>query len=153
MHVRRRSIDRRTLLKGTGVSLALPWLEGMGSAIAQSGTSKELPRRMACIMFPYGVALPKDDDPPRPPGAGPKKDGAGEGAPDPAAAEALARDAWIAARTDLVGGRYAEALQGYTTLLQQHGNTALFRDNKAKITAMIQNRITTFDSLQPESSK
>ena len=58
-----RSIARRAVLKGAGVSLALPWLEGF--AKTGPSTADCLPRRMACIMFPYGVALPKDDAPDR----------------------------------------------------------------------------------------
>jgi hypothetical protein len=52
-------IDRRTVLKGAGVALSLPLLEGMLHAGAK--TTAELPRRMCCIFFPFGVAMPKDD--------------------------------------------------------------------------------------------
>jgi hypothetical protein len=55
-------IDRRTVLKGAGVTLALPWLESMSRAADSAG---ELPRRLCCVMFPYGVAVPKADDPER----------------------------------------------------------------------------------------
>ena len=48
-------LDRRTLLRGVGVSLALPWLEGMAA------DQQLLPRRMCSILFPFGIALPKDD--------------------------------------------------------------------------------------------
>jgi hypothetical protein len=61
-------LDRRTALKGAGVTLALPWLQGMGEAAEANGSDKEalqLPRRMCCIMFPYGIAVPKDDAPER----------------------------------------------------------------------------------------
>ena len=55
------------------MSLALPWLEGMSrglgaapaSTSAAAGGGGELPRRLCAILFPYGVALPKDDDPAR----------------------------------------------------------------------------------------
>lgn len=57
-------LDRRTVLKGAGVALALPWLEGMTQA-APSNAKPETPRRMACVLFPYGVALPADDSPER----------------------------------------------------------------------------------------
>jgi hypothetical protein len=48
-------IDRRTVLKGAGVALSLPLLEGMLNAGVKSA---ELPRRMCCIFFPFGVAIP-----------------------------------------------------------------------------------------------
>lgn len=51
-------IDRRTALKAAGVSMALPWLEAMG---AVPKAEQELPRRMCAILFPFGVAMPKDD--------------------------------------------------------------------------------------------
>lgn len=56
-------LNRRALLKGAGVSLALPWMESMSLAGVTRGT--ELPKRLACVMFPYGVALPNDGDPAR----------------------------------------------------------------------------------------
>ncbi len=49
-------IDRRTALKAAGVTLALPWLEAMGAA-----APKQLPRRMCAVLFPFGIAIPKDD--------------------------------------------------------------------------------------------
>tara|TARA_R110002096_G_scaffold4501_42_gene21337 strand:+ start:2959 stop:4269 length:1311 start_codon:yes stop_codon:yes gene_type:complete len=48
-------LDRRTALKAAGVSLALPWLESM----AAPATPR--PRRMCSIMFPFGIAIPKED--------------------------------------------------------------------------------------------
>lgn len=45
-------ISRRTLLRGAGVTLGLPWLEAM--ARAQSG-SRPNPVRMAFLFFPNGV--------------------------------------------------------------------------------------------------
>lgn len=38
--------------------MALPWLEAMG---APNSTSAELPRRMCAILFPFGIAMPKDN--------------------------------------------------------------------------------------------
>lgn len=55
------NIHRRTVLRGAGVALALPWLERMGAAAAPASTAT----RLCCVMFPYGVAMPKDDDPAR----------------------------------------------------------------------------------------
>lgn len=56
------AIDRRTCLKGAGVALALPFLEGLGFGAEKQA---ELPRRMCSIFFPFGVALPKEDAPER----------------------------------------------------------------------------------------
>lgn len=60
-------LDRRTVLRGAGVTLALPWMEGMTAGLSAAGkrAAPELPRRLCCVMFPYGVAMPKDDDPAR----------------------------------------------------------------------------------------
>lgn len=58
-------LDRRTVLKAAGASLALPWLEGMSFGSESAPATNELPRRMCCILFPYGIAVPKDDDPER----------------------------------------------------------------------------------------
>lgn len=51
-------LDRRTALKAAGISLALPWLEAMGSP-PRSGADS--PRRFCAVMFPFGIAMPKDD--------------------------------------------------------------------------------------------
>jgi hypothetical protein len=50
-------LDRRTFLKGTGVSLALPLLAGMDA----SAKTEQQPRRFAAVYFPYGVSLPNED--------------------------------------------------------------------------------------------
>lgn len=52
-------INRRTALQAAGVSLALPWLEAMGAPTA--AVTKKLPRRMCAVMFPFGIAMPKDN--------------------------------------------------------------------------------------------
>lgn len=57
-------LNRRTMLKSAGVTLALPWLESMAAAAPKS-LSPAAPRRMCCILFPYGVAVPADNDPER----------------------------------------------------------------------------------------
>lgn len=44
-------LSRRTLLRGAGASLALPWLEAM----AATKTGKPLPKRMALLYMPNGV--------------------------------------------------------------------------------------------------
>jgi hypothetical protein len=51
--------DRRTFLRAAGVSLALPWLDGL--AVAKDQTSKtkhQTPRRMVCINSPLGLHPP-----------------------------------------------------------------------------------------------
>jgi hypothetical protein len=54
--VKTRGISRRTLLRGAGVSLGLPWLEAMmpASALAQS-KAPQPPVRMAMLYMPNGV--------------------------------------------------------------------------------------------------
>ena len=66
-------LNRRTALKAAGVSLALPWLEAMGTPTP----SRALPRRLCAVMFPFGIAMPKDNAVDRawgwfPTGTGPK---------------------------------------------------------------------------------
>src|SRR5581483_11187519 len=48
------SISRRTVLRGAGVSLALPWLEAMAPA-ATAGSGSAQPVRMAFLYMPNGV--------------------------------------------------------------------------------------------------
>ncbi len=50
-------ISRRTLLRGTGAALALPWLETMGAAAPAkaAGGLSEPPLRMAFMFLPNGV--------------------------------------------------------------------------------------------------
>ena len=56
------TLSRRAALKGAGVSLALPWLEAMG----QPGNKHSRPPVRFCgILFPYGIAIPKNDAPER----------------------------------------------------------------------------------------
>src|SRR5690242_13501174 len=53
-------LSRRTFLRGTGVAIALPWLEGMAPRVALGASSAEAapPVRMACLFYPNG-AYPK----------------------------------------------------------------------------------------------
>ena len=51
-------LHRRTFLMGTGVSLALPYLECMASEAAAEAPSA---KRFCGIYFPFGVSLPKED--------------------------------------------------------------------------------------------
>ena len=49
-------MNRRTMLKAAGISLALPWMESLMGA-----QDKSPPKRFCSIYFPYGVSLPKQD--------------------------------------------------------------------------------------------
>lgn len=52
-----KQISRRTILRGVGVSLALPWLEAMGPAMAWGNVAadgKTVPNRMAFLYVPNG---------------------------------------------------------------------------------------------------
>ena len=51
-------INRRNFLRGTGASLALPWLEATHLA---AKAEPSIPTRMAFVYFPFGVSLPKPD--------------------------------------------------------------------------------------------
>ena len=48
-------ISRRTMLRGAGVSLALPWLEAMAPRSLSAAVKAESPRRMAVLYMPNGV--------------------------------------------------------------------------------------------------
>ena len=53
-------LSRRTLLRGMGVTMSLPWLEAMGplAAWAESPTiDKAIPNRMAFLYVPNGVNM------------------------------------------------------------------------------------------------
>ena len=66
-------LDRRALLRGAGVSIALPWLEAMNLGAAEK---KQPAVRLCSILFPFGVALRPDDDPERDWGWFPRGSGA-----------------------------------------------------------------------------
>jgi hypothetical protein len=52
-------LDRRTFLRGAGVSLALPWLEAM----AHATPATPRPKRFCALFFGNGVALPTRNKP------------------------------------------------------------------------------------------
>jgi hypothetical protein len=54
-------LTRRTVLRGTGVCIALPWLEGM----SQAAPAETIKPRMCFAYFHYGVPMPPDDHPDR----------------------------------------------------------------------------------------
>ena len=56
MFVRKFALPRRTVLKGLGAALALPFLDAMVPALtAQSRTAVR--KRLACVYIPHGVIL------------------------------------------------------------------------------------------------
>ncbi len=57
MFITRNHLSRRTFLRGTGVTLALPFLEAMLPAQTPLASSTALPKtRFAGIFFPHGMA-------------------------------------------------------------------------------------------------
>ena len=56
-----RNLSRRTMLRGLGVSMALPWLESVApiAKVARAAEFTSRPNRMAFIFVPNGVHLPK----------------------------------------------------------------------------------------------
>ena len=56
-------LDRRTFLRGLGVSCMLPYLEGMAMT-SFSKLTEPLPSKRLCFLyFPNGVALPPEESP------------------------------------------------------------------------------------------
>ena len=54
-------LDRRTFLKGLGVSCMLPYLEGMAMTNFSTFTEPLAPKRLCFLYFPNGVALPPEE--------------------------------------------------------------------------------------------
>ncbi len=54
-------LNRRTFLRGTGVSLGLPWLECMSGSSHASAAEKSKAKRLCAFYFGFGVSLPKED--------------------------------------------------------------------------------------------
>jgi hypothetical protein len=52
-----RRLSRRTVLKGLGTALALPWLEAMSSSVSAAPAATGLPKRMAFLYVPNGVRM------------------------------------------------------------------------------------------------
>ncbi|MEM8735624.1 MAG: DUF1552 domain-containing protein, partial [Planctomycetota bacterium] len=58
------SIDRRRFLRGSGIALALPWMETLLPALqAGEEQSNSAPRRFAAFYMPDGVPMPLREDP------------------------------------------------------------------------------------------
>jgi hypothetical protein len=55
-------LNRRTFLRGTGLTLALPLMNAM-MVHGEEKTLKGLPKRAAFMFFPNGVSLPPENDP------------------------------------------------------------------------------------------
>lgn len=55
-------LDRKTFLRGTGLSLSLPLLNAM-MVNGEEKAIKSLPKRVAFMFFPNGVSLPPEDNP------------------------------------------------------------------------------------------
>lgn len=49
-------ISRRTLMRGAGVAMSLPWLDAMLGEAAATGANAEKPVRLCFLYFPNGVA-------------------------------------------------------------------------------------------------
>ena len=54
-------LDRRTMLRGTGLALSLPWFETF--AAGASPSPDETPKRFVSVYHPDGVGLPLKSDP------------------------------------------------------------------------------------------
>ncbi len=60
MSIHQSPISRRTVLRGLGVSLALPWMESLAprALAASTAAASKSPQRMAFMFVPNGVHLP-----------------------------------------------------------------------------------------------
>ena len=56
------TLDRRKFLRGSGIALALPWLESF-SSVAQAAKQTANRKRLACFYLPDGVPMPLEEDP------------------------------------------------------------------------------------------
>ena len=52
-----RAITRRTMLRGLGTVVALPWLESLASAAAPAAATSAVPKRLAFIYVPNGAHM------------------------------------------------------------------------------------------------
>ena len=55
--ITRKSLSRRTLLRGAGTAIALPFLDAMVPAFAASGSKAKKPVRMAFLYVPNGIMM------------------------------------------------------------------------------------------------
>lgn len=54
-------LNRRSFLKGLGVTACLPYMECMAKEGSMSGQRAQAPKRLAYIYVPYGVSMPGED--------------------------------------------------------------------------------------------
>ncbi|MEE2936808.1 MAG: hypothetical protein VYA84_12535, partial [Planctomycetota bacterium] len=53
-------LDRRSFLRGTGATMALPWMESMAVG---AEAKADFPRRFCAVYWPFGVvAAPNEED-------------------------------------------------------------------------------------------
>jgi hypothetical protein len=55
--IHKRHLSRRTVLKGAGAALALPFLDAMVPALTAQARTAGARKRLACIYIPHGVIL------------------------------------------------------------------------------------------------
>jgi hypothetical protein len=55
---RNKTISRRSVLRGAGVAVGLPWLEAMTPSLRAASNQQKLPVRMAVLYMPNGVNVP-----------------------------------------------------------------------------------------------
>ena len=60
MSIQKNTLARRTFLRGTGITLALPWLETFA---AGKSSEDKTPRRFLSVYHPDGVGVPLREDP------------------------------------------------------------------------------------------
>ena len=53
-----RQLNRRTVLRGAGTAIALPWLEAMAPISRAAVAAEEKPVRMVFVMVPNGIHMP-----------------------------------------------------------------------------------------------
>src|SRR5207244_1077977 len=57
MIITKKSLPRRTVLRGLGAALALPWLDGMAPALAAVANTNAGPRRLGVFYVPNGMSM------------------------------------------------------------------------------------------------
>ncbi|MDJ0975459.1 MAG: hypothetical protein QNJ98_13425 [Planctomycetota bacterium] len=123
------------LLAGSGLSyppdLAIEVADLLAVARKKADAEKGTRRRPGRRPKP---PAPREPDRPAPPRESPPRPDSGDAGPPPGVnAEKEARDAWQAARDDLLNGKYADALLGYTLMVQRYGKTELYQANRKYI--------------------
>ena len=60
MSIQNKTLGRRNFLRGTGIALALPWMETFASS---NQAAKDTPKRFLSVYHPDGVGVPIKEDP------------------------------------------------------------------------------------------